>query len=707
MKLLTTLLVLELSLALHAAEEPKFISIPLDQASGSKPLASYKEDDAWSVVPPGPQLYDRVPFDVMSKLQLAGNTDSRDGRLYVARSLGIPVGQRLVRLHLLHAANIPGLDDQPVAELRLRYADGTTQSLFITYTVHVRNYYKDQEGDIVTDPNSKLVWTGRRAAASRSALRLYKTTFTLPTDAVLEDIDAFSLFGKSSLAIFGLTGEIAAGPIKTTPTASVDDSAYRDELVVNVLDRDGRPINGARVRGVALDEAGKSVTLGRMEVSSGEPSIVPVDFPARTHELRLLVAATDFVSAEKVLQAEPGKPFPRAVSMRLENAVRVGGVVLDPEGQPVAKAKVNIYRTTRDAAGPASLFRYEQCTTDKRGRWMAREVPESLEDLRFQVTHEEFRAWSVDFSGEGTGPLTRKGLLFLKAEFRFASNPQVSGTVRDDHGQPLMNADVTFLRTNKSGKDEATHLRTDAQGHFNFLAAESGRARLVVREKSFSPVVELIDLDQPIQPVDFALKTGTPLKLRATEAKTSVQPLTGRLVRSVSFNVLESSNATRGELRGEILWTAPADASSEAVWLHPMQRTPDAPVGLQDKVLIRASAPGFHTAWTWVDPKAGEATVALHPYVPWHVRAIDAQTKAPIESFTTMNYNAANLGSSYGPAVARNGEVIAGFFVEAWLKPRLLTVEAPGYEKFRLTLVPELGATNTYELRRNAAASPP
>gem|GEM_PF-5425313 len=105
--------------------------------------------------------------------------------------------------------------------------------------------------------------------------------------------------------------------------------------------------------------------------------------------------------------------------------------------------------------------------------------------------------------------------------------------------------------------------------------------------------------------------------------------------------------------------------------------------------------------------EAGEATVELHRYGPWRVRAIDAETRTPIPTFTTMNHNATNLSSSFGPTMARNGELIAGYFVEAWLKPRLLTIEAPGYEKFRLTLVPELGATNTYELRRLPAAPRP
>src|SRR4051812_47490553 len=121
MKRSLALLAVFISAVLHAAGEAKFVSVPLDQAAGAKALASYPATEGWKSVPQGRHIFDQVPFDVTDKMQPAGNTDSKDGRLYVARSLGIQVGQKFSRLHLLHAANIPGIPGQPLGALRLHY----------------------------------------------------------------------------------------------------------------------------------------------------------------------------------------------------------------------------------------------------------------------------------------------------------------------------------------------------------------------------------------------------------------------------------------------------------------------------------------------------------------------------------------------------------------------------------------------------------
>ncbi len=96
--------------------------------------------------------------------------------------------------------------------------------------------------------------------------------------------------------------------------------------------------------------------------------------------------------------------------------------------------------------------------------------------------------------------------------------------------------------------------------------------------------------------------------------------------------------------------------------------------------------------------------VALSKWVPWMVRAIDAQTKEPIPTFTVMNRMLTNLTIHYGPTTAQNGQALAGFFSEKTIRPRQLTIEAPGYETFQIALTPTLGATNTYELKRQTAA---
>ncbi len=678
-----------MSASLHAADEAKFVSVLLDQASGSKALASYPATDGWSAVPQGQQIFDRVPFEVVDKVQLAGSIDSKDGRLYVARSLGIPVGQRLGRLHLLHAANIPGIPGQPLAALRLHYANGATQTLFVTYGEHVKNYYGDGEPDAVTDPNSKLVWKGARPNKPRSFYRLYKTTFTLRTDALLEGIDAFSLFGKSSLGIFAVTGELADGAIQATPTASSDDSEYRDSLVLSVQDPVGNPIIGARVRGVTLDATNKTITLGRMDDSASEPGVVPVDFPARARELRLVIEARDYVSTQKVLVAT-GESFPRNLSVRLDHGVRIGGVVHDPDGSPVQKAKVGIYRATPDGS---ELFRYAESTTDNRGRWSTREIPEAMENLRFRITHPDFRKTEVAFSGEGKGALTRQALLTAKAELKFENAPTISGTLRDAAGQPLASIAVTLLRTNPPKDFITAQVRTDAQGHFAFPGIESSRARLYVNDPRFAPTAYLVNLDQPPPPMDITVTTGKPLKLRVVESPTRLNPEIGPALPRAILSVVDAGGVT--------FWKTNANSQGEAVWEKPLQHSSEATNKNEGKIPVRAhGVGGYREVTMWIDPNAGEALIKMERWIPWKVRAIDAETREPILNFTTLNSRPPTFADKFGPSRAVNGEALAGYFAETFIHERVLTITADGYETLRFQLMPELGATNTYELKR-------
>ena len=56
----------------------------------------------------------------------------------------IPVGQRAVRLHLIHGASYDSLEGPPIAELLLHYANGATRKIFIRYGIHVRNWYVER-----------------------------------------------------------------------------------------------------------------------------------------------------------------------------------------------------------------------------------------------------------------------------------------------------------------------------------------------------------------------------------------------------------------------------------------------------------------------------------------------------------------------------------------------------------------------------------
>jgi len=431
-----------------------------------------------------------------------------------------------------------------------------------------------------------------------------------------------------------------------------------------------------------------------MDDSASEPGVVPIDFPARTRELRLVIESKNYVPTEKVLVAASGENYFRNATVKIDPGVRIGGVVIDPDGNPVEKAKVAIYRATRETADKMDLFRYDESTTDKRGHWSSREVPESMENLRFEMTHKGFHTTKVDFSGEGTGKLTRQALLASKAELKFENSPTISGTLRDAAGQPVIGIEVTLLRTN-GAKDRLTaQITTDAQGHFAFPEIESSRARLFVNDARFAPTAYLINLDRPPAPLDITLTTGKPLKLRVIESPTRLNPAMGPPIPRAFLSVVDAG--------GVMFWKTNADSGGEAVWERPLQHSSEVTTNTQEgRIQVRAQGMGgYREVTTWIDPNAGEALIKMERWIPWMVRAIDSETKEPILNFTTLNSRPPTFADKFGPSRAVNGEALAGYFANTFIHERVLTITADGYETLRFPLMPELGATNTYELKR-------
>jgi hypothetical protein len=65
-----------------------------------------------------------------------------------------------------------------------------------------------------------------------------------------------------------------------------------------------------------------------------------------------------------------------------------------------------------------------------------------------------------------------------------------------------------------------------------------------------------------------------------------------------------------------------------------------------------------------------------------------------------LNERPPTFADKFGLSRAVNGEALEGYFAETFIHERRLTITADGYETLRFHLMPDLGATNTYELRR-------
>ena len=301
----------------HKKNASSFFPLSLEQVDGM-PLASFGPENLWSCLPTGRHTLGGVPFDISMRMQLHGNQDAKELRRYPARITGIPVHQRLARLHVLQGANMTDTEGRPIAALRLHYSGGKTHTLFLNYGVHTREWwhYPNERLSSVSDSNTAVVWTGRSMDGDRKGAthRMFKTTLDLPaSDEPVESIDALSLFAKSSLVILALTGEPGEGVV---PRAEISPGVdqFRDSTELMVFDQAGQPVHGVRAFGVAQAANGTEITLGKLDDAFSTPGTVPVDFPAGARELRLRITAPGYFPTEVNMTATPGERLGRFVA---------------------------------------------------------------------------------------------------------------------------------------------------------------------------------------------------------------------------------------------------------------------------------------------------------------------------------------------------------------------------------------------------------
>jgi len=700
------------ALTLTAADEASYSVISLE-TTGAKLLSTYAPDNAWALVPTGRTNYGGVPFDVSRKLQLHGNQAAKDNRFYPQRIIGIPVGLRLSRLHVLHGTDLSETNTRPIAAVQLNFQGGSNFTFLITYGLHVRNWSKDpKNSDVVKDPDSTIAWTGDASGTDKDGkiLRLYKSAFTLPNPApIVENIDLYSLFGTSSELILGLTGEAPGPNERASAPASADLAPYRETIAVKVLDTKGRPLRDASVRGTAV-RAGRpsrvftnattgsvigtggnstTFTLGRMNDAAGEAGLVLVDFPAGARSLRLTAHVDNFVPAEINLQTNAVGKFPAAAEVRLATAVSIGGKVLDPEGQPLAKAKVEIFNAP--AARIPFGTRLDELTTDAQGRWESRQVPDSL-DISLRLTHKSFHRVDIDLDDPDNQDVTHAALLDKQARLRIQRIIDVNGSVRDENGEPLANVNVSLVRPHAGGYG-STSTRTDRRGIFHFKDVEHQALVLVAQGTANYPLPNHAPTSLPFHPetdegpYKLVLKPGKPLRVQFVER---VGPDSTE-VRPAAITYL---SVTAGGNR-YISWNGKPDANGRFEW-------PQAPEGE-----LRITAGTARRQFNLV-ARAGQAEnrFDLSEKFTWPAVARDMETKEAITDFTVTpgRKELAENSLSRWPQDPKNGAVNGEAVIQDNGFANALKVESPGYEPqiFPMPSRSEPG-TNVFLLKRAVA----
>jgi RNA polymerase sigma factor (sigma-70 family) len=178
-------------------EDKKLTSLNLQPASNHKRsdnLGSGRAGNDLSSLPGGRQTFAGVRFTIEDGFIQLGSRRQKERK--PDKVEGIRVGRAFVKLHLLHAtlygaesiASKKGEEDvsqfvpdgTPIAEYRIRYEDGTTETILVVYGKDVRDWFFRDNSEGVT--RGKVAWQGDNDLAKRLGcrIRLYLTTWENP-----------------------------------------------------------------------------------------------------------------------------------------------------------------------------------------------------------------------------------------------------------------------------------------------------------------------------------------------------------------------------------------------------------------------------------------------------------------------------------------------------------------------------------------------
>jgi len=169
------------SAALEIAPRGKMSPIDLSRAAnwGTSDWAGGSfHGNGLAELPKGEQSLAGVTFAISEQmLQLGGPLDAP------AKIEGISVGRKLRRLYLLQGSQGTGAarpDGVALATYKIRYADGTQESLPVELGKDVRDWYDFDQGKPVS--RGRVVWTGSNTSSSRrgTTLRLYLGVWNNP-----------------------------------------------------------------------------------------------------------------------------------------------------------------------------------------------------------------------------------------------------------------------------------------------------------------------------------------------------------------------------------------------------------------------------------------------------------------------------------------------------------------------------------------------
>lgn len=373
-------------------------------------------------------------------------------------------------------------------------------------------------------------------------------------------------------------------------------------LEVTVIDPDGKPMADVPVE---IDINGMAFPMP--SDAEGKVSVnVPV---GSNNQLELRVKHPGYVALQGSWSR--GTKIPDTLTIKLQPARSIGGVVQNEDGKPVEGVKVEGRSYGNEQAGRGELRPYlegEIAVTDADGRWRVDSVPDDRSEVRFRFNHPEY-VFDQDFT-DSAGTWTE--LLALNGKTILRRGATVAGKITDSAGTPISGARIAFGR--RFAKDREVVLSNE-NGEYQVTRCGEGTFPVAVTADGFAPDLKYVTIQQKSVRTDFQLNPSKKMRFKVVDKHG--QPIVGARI---------LPQVWRGQDGPEI---GAGNADQEGIW--EWNQAPE------DEVQFSIAKEDYFSVVTKLTAGKSEYEITLLPAVKVIGTVIDKETREPIKEFNYVH----------------------------------------------------------------------
>jgi len=454
---------------------------------------------------------------------------------------------------------------EKIADVVWHYADGTAARSPLEANRHVRDWVRKryEQPAQLPNPGTKVAWNGAHPQRKDISIRLYRVALVNPhPDKTIRTLEFASAMARPSLFISALTLDPLMPGMRPDNLSSAEmaDPELNGQMMVTVQDGEGHALPDAEIttkfKSATVEANGQKVRTdnnGMALVRYMDEGLQTLDISA-THD--------DYSSRRMLWDVKAGDTVPASYTLKLATDVKVGGIVYDPENNPIVGATVTLYRVWSgseriDQKGDQVAFNRQTMTTDGEGRWQAKGLPlELLGRIYVEAKHPDYipKTYVV-----GENAVSEKQLREGTHKAVLQRGLDVRGRVLDTSDIPISGATVwTGERYSSLLRKQTT---SDDQGRFSFHNVKDGDVLFSVMAKGRSPDYKTIPVQANMGEIVFRLKAGSVIRGHVQDE--SSQPLAGVRVNLSGnygqpwYNIYEFSGTT--DSNGDFSWDSAPD----------------------------------------------------------------------------------------------------------------------------------------------------